>query len=309
MDEQGGVPSQFAVARTFERAKLGVYSNLLKQMQAKLRLDLYRLQLNGVRNTMVCGIDVVNEGKKTIYGFSASYSQNLTQYFSRTFNQERFPKETQGMNKNEQEDFICQKRGDFMFESVKTAMEQYAQKNKGSMPTQIIIYRDGVGGPSFFEKAFEHDTKALQEAIKEASPSRAEGIQVLYVQLNRNISYRIFSRDNGHYLNPPSGSVIDSGLVEAEDITGKKFDFFMVPHKATVATAQPVHFKVCLNTTRMNANDVEKLTFDLCCGYFNFGGPIKVPAPVMYAKKIATYAFENKISEPNRALAFNLHFL
>jgi len=74
MDEQGGVPSQFAVARTFERAKLGVYSNLLKQMQAKLRLDLYRLQLNGVRNTMVCGIDVVNEGKKTIYGFSASYS-------------------------------------------------------------------------------------------------------------------------------------------------------------------------------------------------------------------------------------------
>lgn len=127
--------------------------------------------------------------------------------------------------------------------------------------------------------------------------------------MNRNISTRIFVQQNGDYLNPPSGSVIDTGMVEKEDPSGKSaFDFYMVPHKATVATAQPVHFKVCHNTTRMNAHDIEKLTFDLCCGYFNFGGPIKVPAPVMYAKKIATYSFENK-TDPNKALAFNLHFL
>jgi aubergine-like protein len=48
------------------------------------------------------------------------------------------------------------------------------------------------------------------------------------------------------------------------------------------------------------------LTFDLCHYYFNWSGPIKVPAPCMYAHKIAelymnigkeidTKAFSSKI--------------
>jgi hypothetical protein len=32
---------------------------------------------------------------------------------------------------------------------------------------------------------------------------------------------------------------------------------------------------------------IEKLTFDLCHYYFNWAGSIKVPAPCMYAHKIA----------------------
>ncbi len=97
-------------------------------------------------------------------------------------------------------------------------------------------------------------------------------------------------------------------MVENEDKTGKKFDFYMIPHKANVATAQPVKFSVQYNSTSLGTEDIEKLTFDLCCGYFNFSGPIKVPAPVMYAKKIATYAHDNGV-HPNDALALNLHFL
>jgi len=40
-----GVPSQFVLVETLKRAKIGVYSNLLKQMNAKVRQDLYRLAL------------------------------------------------------------------------------------------------------------------------------------------------------------------------------------------------------------------------------------------------------------------------
>jgi len=40
---------------------MGVFGNLLKQMNAKVRLDLYRLKVP-MNNGMVVGFDVVNEG-------------------------------------------------------------------------------------------------------------------------------------------------------------------------------------------------------------------------------------------------------
>lgn len=43
-------------------------------MNAKVRQDLYRLALpSHMKNTMVVGVDVVNEGRKSLLGFAASY--------------------------------------------------------------------------------------------------------------------------------------------------------------------------------------------------------------------------------------------
>jgi hypothetical protein len=41
---------------------MGVYGNLLKQINAKVRLDLYRLKIP-ITNAMVIGTDAVNEGR------------------------------------------------------------------------------------------------------------------------------------------------------------------------------------------------------------------------------------------------------
>jgi len=53
--------------------------------------------------------------------------------------------------------------------------------------------------------------------------------------VNRNISHRLFYKDNGGYINPGPGTALDVGLVE--DQGDKYFDFYLIPHKATVATA------------------------------------------------------------------------
>jgi len=50
-------------------------------------------------------------------------------------------------------------------------------------------------------------------------------------------------------MNPSPGTVLDSNLVENQG--DRTYDFFLIPHKATVATAQPVHFKVVYNTGQM----------------------------------------------------------
>ena len=82
----------------------------------------------------------------------------------------------------------------------------------------------------------------------------------------------------------------------------------MVAHKATIATALPVHYFVVKNTTTMNQNDVETFTYHLCYNYFNFMGSIKVPGAVMYAHKVANYANDLKVL-PSETLSTNLHYL
>jgi hypothetical protein len=81
-----------------------------------------------------------------------------------------------------------------------------------------------------------------------------------------------------------------------------------VPHRATVATAQPVHYKVVVNSSPYKKRDLERITFHLCYNYANYMGGIKVPSVCMYAMKIANYSHENKV-KPNVDMGSRLHFL
>ena len=71
--------------------------------------------------------------------------------------------------------------------------------------------------------------------------------------------------------------------------TEEKFDFYMIPHHASIATARPVHYIVAKNDGNLSKRKIEQFTYSMCYSYFNFGGSIKVPASVMYAHKIAQY--------------------
>ena len=42
-------------------------------MNAKLRLDLYRIRIP-LKNVMIVGADAVNEGKNSIFAMTASYT-------------------------------------------------------------------------------------------------------------------------------------------------------------------------------------------------------------------------------------------
>ena len=132
--------------------------------------------------------------------------------------------------------------------------------------------------------------------------------------MNKRITTRFFEKQSGGVINPGKGTVLDKTIVKNDG--PKIFDFFMVANEnPTSATALPVHYEVAINTTSLNRMDIEKLTYHQCYGYYGFSGPIKVPASVMYAHKIAYYAYDNgfsgkNISTPvNAKLSNNLHFI
>lgn len=76
--DKKGVPSQFMLVGTVKKP-ITVYSNLLKQMNAKLKSDLYRLNVSKeFKDSMVVGVDVCHAGKDSIVGLAATYTPHLT---------------------------------------------------------------------------------------------------------------------------------------------------------------------------------------------------------------------------------------
>jgi argonaute-like protein implicated in RNA metabolism and viral defense len=85
--DKGGVPSQFILANKMRNAKIGVFSNLLKQMNAKLKLDLYRVNLPHFKNTMLLGVDVIMNGRNKLVGCCATVTPSLSQCLTKLYKQ------------------------------------------------------------------------------------------------------------------------------------------------------------------------------------------------------------------------------
>lgn len=111
-----GLASQFMLKRNIEKklSALGVFSNLLRQVNAKCGMDLYRLQLHPKllkTPTMIVGVDVHNMGTRSIVGMAASYSRYLTQHYSKIAYQHLHKEKIgNGMTKDQQEETVAKDR-------------------------------------------------------------------------------------------------------------------------------------------------------------------------------------------------------
>jgi hypothetical protein len=129
------------------------------------------------------------------------------------------------------------------------ALKNYQEFNRGALPDQIMIYRDGVGGPTMEAKVKDFEVAEVCSAI--LGYASGYNPKIVYCLVNKRITHRLFEKDNGNgYVNPGPGTVLDTGLVENQG--DNTFDFFLIPHTATVATALPVHFNIVYNTSSMN---------------------------------------------------------
>lgn len=280
--------SQVVTARNARSFNLSKATNILRQINSKAGGDLYYLQFPEKlkqKRTMLIGIDVCHAGPQSIVGFSASTNSEMSQYFS--------------------EKLIVKKGqeivGDCMKSMIKQAIEAFAEQHKRQLPTNYVIYRDGVGDAQR-EQVLSREIPQFQEAIAELSNKASDNPEITVVVVNKRISQRFFVKDEaGRLVNPPSGCIIDKGLVEhsGED-SDKKFDFYLTPANTTQGCVLPTHFFVPKNDSSLTKIEIQQLTFSLCHFYFNWAGPIKVPAPCQYAHKIAEF---NKDIGANRKSA------
>lgn len=124
---------------------------------------------------------------------------------------------------------------------------------------------------------------------------------ITLIVVNKRISQRFFLKDSqNRLLNPPSGCIIDRELVEDRPADSKQFDFFLTPSSANQGCVLPTHFYVSRNDSQLTRIELQHLTYSLCHFYFNWAGPIKVPAPCQYAHKIAEFFMTIGVSRQRR---------
>jgi aubergine-like protein len=134
------------------------------------------------------------------------------------------------------------------------------------------------------DQVLNFEIPQLKSVISDLYNAIAEQPAITVVIVNKRISQRFFIEEpNGRLSNPPSGCIVDRSLVENEGTTnennGGKFDFYLTPANTTQGCVLPTHFFVAMNKSKLTKIDIEHLTFALCHFYFNWAGPIKVPAP------------------------------
>ena len=147
---------------------------------------------------MLIGIDVCHAGPQSIVGFSASINKEMSQYYSNYLIQ----KKGQEIVENNLEESICE------------AIRTFAKHHKGEYPTNVIVYRDGVGSPQR-EDVLQNEIPQFESAINLLYNKAAVKPEITVIVVNKRISQRFFLLDaRGRVQNVPSGCIIDKDLVE-----------------------------------------------------------------------------------------------
>lgn len=274
--------SQFVQAKIIDKDNDRIYMNILRQINAKLGGDLWRMDFGPEisKKTMLVGIDVCHKGKQSLIGFVASYDPAMCKYYTCSSPQ---PKKGQELIK-----------GDILQDYFTQSFQCYRDFNKGDMPDHIFIYRDGVGD-AMRQQVIDLELTQLKKIIAEEydlSSGVTKPPQITLIFVNKRVRQRFFEIRGTNIINPPQGTYVDTGFVEQAEVIDGKFDFFLIPHAVTQGAAKPTHFYVAENTSGLTKDAILNFTNALCYNYYNWADAIKVPAPCMLADKIAMYRTE-----------------
>ena len=90
--------------------------------------------------------------------------------------------------------------------------------------------------------------------------------------------FQINNSNNNDLKNPPSGTVIDTDIIN-DDF----YDFYIQPQYVNMGSATPVHYHCLFDSTNMPLEIMESITYKLTYYYWNWSGPIREPAALKFA--------------------------
>ena len=265
---QGGLTSQFMLHDENpkggrKKQNLSYYSAVLNQMVVKVKGELFRINFGKISNnpSMIIGIDttMTKEGKKFV--LSASFNRAFNKYYT-DFK----------IEKNKDENVI----GDL----IKSALDYFSKVNGNKLPESIIIYRQG-GNEKQTEKIMKFELPKILKSFEEYKNNYKPKLSIFGV--NKKTDLKFFEKSNGGYKNIPAGTVIDKD-VTSPDV----FEFYLQ------CPGSPVHF-LCLynNNEDLTISDFEEITYRQSYYYWNWSGPIRIPAALKYAEVANTFCGKN----------------
>eukprot|EP01083_Nonionella_stella_P008346 24008_1 len=294
-------PLQCVRPKTIQGKVDQAVQHMIRQMMAKKGGTLWRIQFKKVISrpmyeklfknaTMFVGMDVNHDWKSDMstVGVCCSYDKYVSRFFSYIVRQHMTAE-------------LIQKLQEILFK----ALRRFYKENN-VLPETIFIYRDGVS-ESQLEKVSQHEVYQVTQACHAAGSKL--GIKYRpsfqFVVVQKAVSARFVSPQ---YSSAAPGTIVDTQLVSP-----RFWDFYVIPHEpprpvgGVHKTATPTRYIIIRNDLNMESDDFQNLSLHLCSMYYNWPGPIRVPACVKYADKIA-YMFGTNIQRetPNRKVQHHL---
>lgn len=283
------VPTQVALSRTLSKPQrvMSIATKIAIQINCKLGGEAWAIRIP-LRDCMIVGIDTYHDSEQkgqSVGGFIASINQNYTRWFSSTTFQQTGTELIDGLKR-------C----------MNGALKKYFEINN-KMPAKVFVFRDGVGDGQL-EMVREHEVPQMLQCLEvpdhpEYKPSFS------YVVVKKRVNARFFmQRGQAGLNNPPPGTIIDDVVTRPE-----WYDFFVVSQSVREGTVSPTHYNVVFDTSGLVPNNMQRLAYKLCHLYYNWPGTVRVPAPCLYAHKLAFLVGQSIHRPPSPALCDKLYFL
>ncbi|CAD8046253.1 unnamed protein product [Paramecium sonneborni] len=259
-----GCPSQVVLEDTLSKNTRSIVNKIMVQICAKLGGVPWAIDklphLFQQQHSMICAAECYDRLHQTKHlAFCSTVDKNMTRYHSQILKGADY-------------------KGDNLKKSLIVAMQVYKDKNN-IYPEIIVIYRDGISDGQI-PVVLGDEFPQYEQAIKQTNPSS----KLILVICNKRVAGKFYQA--GHRPdNPASGTIVDS----KEICEGQQPNFYLISQITRQGTSQPTLYKILHSDIPNIENDIKVLTYKLCWLYYNFAGPIKIPAPVRYAHCLSEF--------------------
>ena len=288
---QGGITSQFMLHDENPRGgkkkqSMSYYSGVLNQMVVKNYGELFRIKFTerfAKNPSMIIGIDSsrIKEGMK--YVLSASYNHNFNKFYT--------------------DMKIDDANHSALTDLIKSALDYFKHYNKNYKPSSIIIYRQG-GNEKQTEKLLRNELPLISNLFDGGYEADYKPKLTIF-SVNKKTDLKFFEKTNKGYNNIPTGTVIDKDVISPE-----VFEFYLQCPEVDRGTGSPVHF-LCLynNNEDLTVNDFEEITYQQSYYYWNWSGPIRIPAALKYAEVANSFSSKNLKGDVIKRLKSSPYFI
>ncbi|XP_045534719.1 piwi-like protein Siwi [Papilio machaon] len=279
------VPTQVVCARNMtSKSAMSIATKIAIQINCKLGGAPWTVEIP-LNTLMVIGYDVCHDTftkTKSFGAFVATLDRQMTQYYSAV------NAHTSGEELSAHISF-----------NIASALRKFREKN-GTLPSRIFIYRDGVGDGQI-PYVHGHEVAEIKKKLNEIYAG-AE-VKMAFIIVSKRINTRIFL-NNGRGENPRPGTIIDDVITLPE-----RYDFYLVSQNVREGTISPTSYNVIEDTTGLDPDRLQRLTYKMTYMYFNCSNQVRVPSVCQYAHKLAFLAANSLHTQPHYSLTETLYFL
>ncbi|KAM0439826.1 hypothetical protein ACHAPT_000923 [Fusarium lateritium] len=258
----------------------------------------WNLKAGGVNHKLRNEFGIIKEGKTMVVGYDVTHPTNLPNATSSevpslvglvaTIDRDMGQWPSISWEQSSRQEML----DEVLTDAFKSRLELWQKHNKGQLPDNIVIFRDGVSEGQFAQ-VLQKELPRMRIACNSIYPKNRQPKLTIVVSVKRHQTRFYPTTEN----NLPSDRNIQNGTVVDRGVTQARFwDFFLTAHASIKGTARPAHYTVLLDEIFRAkykgeaANELEKFTHELCYLYGRATKAVSICPPAYYADIVCTRA-------------------